>query len=406
MTTKVYQHPIESLLTNDAYKFSMGQCILHNFPKDYARFDWHCRSDEKLGWLKPEIDKELDYICSLRFKKDELDYLRAIPWLADDYIDYLECFYLKRDQVHTEVDNEGQLVMWAEGPWRDVSYFEIPCLAIVSELYMKHKKVKLGIEDGSIEKTGLENVKNMIHKLADCWHTGNKFTFADFGLRRRFGSDYHHAVIRLFKDYAPEFFVGTSDVSLAKEFGIKPIGTFAHEMFMVAQGMNVRLSETQKFILDTWAKEYRGELGIALSDIYGFRAFLRDFDKYFAKLFDGCRHDSGDPIKWGEMLIEHYKKLGIDPLTKIGCWSDSLNADKCVEIAKHFAGKIKVSFGVGTAITNSTPIKPLNMVMKVTEANGNPVAKLSDSLGKGMCKDEKYVEYLKSVFNYRSIDED
>ena len=170
--------------------------------------------------------------------------------------------------------------------------------------------------------------------------------------------------------------------------------------------MNVRLSETQKFILDTWAKEYRGELGIALSDIYGFRAFLRDFDKYFAKLFDGCRHDSGDPIKWGEMLIDHYKKLGIDPLTKTGCWSDSLNADKCVEIAKHFAGKIKVSFGVGTAITNSTPIKPLNMVMKVTEANGNPVAKLSDSLGKGMCKDEKYVEYLKSVFNYRSIDED
>lgn len=405
MNVKIYDHPIRSLLTNDFYKFTMGQCILHNFPKDYVRFDWHCRTDEKLGWLKPEIDEELDYICSLRFEKDELDYLRSIPWLADDYIDYLERFYLKRDQVHTDVDETGQLVMWAEGPWRDVSYFEIPCLAIVSELYMNNKKADLGLPNGAAEKDGIDNIGQMLAKLKRCWHDGYKFTLADFGLRRRFSGAYHYEVVEAFKNCTPEFFVGTSDVSLAKEFGIKPIGTFAHEMFMAAQGMNVRLSETQKFILDTWAKEYRGELGIALSDIYGFRAFLKDFDKYFAKLFDGCRHDSGDPFTWGHMLIDHYKKLGIDPLTKTGCWSDSLNADKCVEIAKEFSGKIKVSFGVGTALTNSTPIKPLNMVMKVTEANGNPVAKLSDSLGKGMCRDQQYVEYLKQVFNYKSIDE-
>jgi len=396
-------HPIKNLLTQDFYKFSMGQCILHNFPRDTAKFEWHCRNNEKLGFLKEAVDNELNYICSLRFTKDELDYLRSIPWLTADYIDYLERFYLKRDQIHTDVDETGQLVMWAEGPWRDVTYFEIPCLAIVSELYMNHKKKDY---KGSPEPEGIDNIGQMMAKLKRCWHDGYKFTLADFGLRRRFSDDYQYAVVDAFKNCCPEFFVGTSNVYLAKEFGIKPIGTFAHEMFQMAQGMNVRLSETQKHILDVWTKEYRGELGIALSDIYGFRAFLRDFDKYFAKLFDGCRHDSGNPFTWGHMLIDHYKKLGIDPLTKTGCWSDSLNADKCVEIAKEFSGKIKVSFGIGTAITNSTPIKPLNMVMKVTEANGNPVAKLSDAPGKGMCKDEKYVEYLKQVFNYKSIDEE
>lgn len=396
-------HPITHLTETDLYKFSMGQAILHWFPRATTRFDFKCRGEEKLGYLKPELDEELDYLCSLRMTQDELGYLRSIPWLTDDYVDYMERFYLKRDQIHTEVNADGQLVMWAEGPWRDISHFEIPCLAIVSELHMRHEKEKLG---GNPESKGRANVAMMISKLNKCWYEGNRFTFADFGLRRRFSSEYHRAVIELFNDLSPGYFVGTSDVWLAKEFGIKPIGTFAHEWLGGMQCQNFRLSEAQKTALDIWAREYRGELGIALSDNYGFRAFLRDFDKYFAKLFDGCRHDSGDPIIWGEMLVDHYRKLGIDPLTKTGCWSDSLNADKCVEIAKHFSGKIKVSFGVGTAITNSTPIKPLNMVMKMTECNGQPVAKISDAPGKGMCKDGQYVQYLKQVYQYKSIDED
>lgn len=398
-----YKNPIVSLCDTDLYKFSMGQAILHNFPRATARFDFKCRDNVKLGYLKKQLDEELDFLCELRFKKDELDYLRSIPWLSSDYIDYLERFYLKRDQIHTEVDKDGQLVMWAEGPWRDISFFEIPCLSIVSELYMRdacNHKVTTAMEKGA------KNLELTIEKLKKCWHDGFKFTFADFGARRRFSRDFHEQAIRTFVQEAPELFVGTSDVMFAKEFGIKPIGTFAHEWLGALQCQGIRLSEAQKAALEIWAKEYRGELGIALSDNYGFRAFLRDFDKYFAKLFDGCRHDSGDPIKWGEMLIDHYKKLGIDPMTKTGCWSDSLNADKCVEIAKHFAGKIKVSFGVGTNITNCCGTKPLNMVMKMVECNGAPVAKISDAPGKGMCKDEQYVEYLKSVFNYRSIDED
>ena len=398
-------YPITSLLEQDLYKFSMGQAVLHWFPKTNVKVEFKERDGVSLGYLKPQLDEALDYLCTLHFRTEELDYLRNIRWLSSDYIDYLERFYLKRDQIHTETDDNGRLVMWAEGPWRDVIYFEIPCLAIVSELYMRDQMANGNLTRADVRAKGDARLDEMIGKLKNCFNEGYSFTFADFGLRRRFSSNWQEHVVERFIKEAPEFFVGTSNVLLAKYFDVKPIGTFAHEWFMGIQGENVRLSEVQKTALDIWAKEYRGELGIALSDIFGFNAFLRDFDKYFAKLFDGCRHDSGSPFTWGEMLIEHYKALGLDPLTKTGCWSDSLSADKCVEIAKRFCGRIKVSFGVGTSITNSVGIKPLNMVMKMTESNGHPVCKLSDSPGKGMCHSENYVDYCKTVYAYKSIDE-
>lgn len=404
--TEEVKHPVESLLDTDAYKFSMGQCILHNFPSTWVKWEWKCRSKEKVGWLKPQVDAELDYICNLRFKTDELDFLSNIYWLTEDYIDYLERFYLKREHIHTDVDKDGQLVMWTYGPYRDNTYFETFCNEIVSELYMRTKKQELGGKWKEYEENARKKLLDMINTLQKCYDEGYKFTFADFGARRRFSREWHDEVVKTFVEKGKDFFIGTSDVLLAKKYNVKPIGTFAHELFQAAQGMkNVRISETQRFILDTWAKEYRGDLGIALSDIYGFRAFLRDFDKYFAKLFDGCRHDSGNPFTWGHMLIDHYKKLGIDPRTKVACWSDCLTAEKCVEIAKEFYGKIIVSFGVGTNITNNCGIPALSMVMKITESNGNPVAKLSDSIGKTMCNDPTFVQYLKETFHYKSIDE-
>jgi nicotinate phosphoribosyltransferase len=236
--------------------------------------------------------------------------------------------------------------------------------------------------------------------------TKYNFKLSDFGLRRRFSGDWQDHVVKTFADYCPEFFVGTSNVYLAKKYNIKPIGTFAHEWFGGIQGENIRISEVQKYALDIWAKEYRGELGIALSDNFGFRAFLNDFDKYFAKLFDGCRHDSGCPFKWGEMLINHFKSLGIDPKTKTACWSDSLDPDKAIELAKTFHDRINVTFGIGTNLTNDVGFKPVSIVMKVVESNGKPVCKISDAPGKGMCKDSQYVEYVKQQYNYKSIDED
>lgn len=403
-------HPINSLLETDLYKYSMGQVALHWFPRTNVKVEFKCRTDVNLGHLKSEIDKELDYLCTLSYTEDELNYLRSIPWFTDDFVDYLENFKFKRRYIHTDIDENGQLTMYAEGPWREVIYFEIPCLAIVQETYMKWYIKNNNLNIVNVIEEGEKNLTDAILKFKDAFKnlkekTGFGFTLADFGIRRRFSGVWQDHVIDRFAKEASELFVGTSDVYLAKKYGIKPIGTFAHEFFQVLQGENIRLSEVQKTALDIWAKEYRGELGIALSDIFGFNAFLRDFDKYFAKLFDGCRHDSGNPITWGNMLINHYKKLNIDPITKIGCWSDSLNADKAIKIANEFCGKIKVSFGIGTTLTNNVGIKPLNIVMKITESNGHPTAKLSDSLGKGLCKDENFVNYLKDVYKYKSIDE-
>ena len=399
---------INSLLETDLYKFSMGQAVLHWFPRTEVTVEFKCRSDVKLGFLKPQLDEQLDHLCSLRFQPDELDYLRGIRWLSADYIDYLERFYLKRDQIHTRVDKDGQLVVVAKGPWRDVIYFEIPVLATISELYMRSLMgdVRNVCNTGSDAITRLQST---IDTFKDARTRLSRtdlpvpFTLADFGLRRRYSGYWHDYVVEQLKTQLPDVFVGTSNVYLAKKHNVKPIGTFAHEFYGGLQGENIRLSEVQRTALDIWAKEYRGELGIALSDNFGFKAFLRDFDKYFAKLFEGCRHDSGDPFVWGNMLIDHYNSLGIDPRTKTACWSDSLDADKACGIAKAFCGKIKVSFGIGTFLTNNTGLKPLNMVMKLTEANGNPVCKLSDSPGKCMCTDTQYVKYVKQVYRYEPI---
>ena len=236
-------------------------------------------------------------------------------------------------------------------------------------------------------------------------HADWGFKVADFGLRRRYSGAWQEEVVREFADRGRRIFSGTSNVYLAKKFGVSPIGTFAHELFMGVMGTDVRVSEVQRRTLDMWAHEYRGELGIGLSDIFGFRAFLRDFDLYFSKLFDGCRHDSGDPFTWGEMLIAHYKRLRIDPTTKTACWSDSLDTRRALAIARRFHDRIKVTFGIGTHLTNDMGVEPLSIVMKLTQSNGHPVVKLSDSPGKAMCDDASFVEYVKQQYDWKSIDE-
>ncbi len=396
-------HVIQSLLENDLYKFSMGQAVLHNYPRTSVKVEFKLRSPNiHLGYLKERIDEELDHLCTLQFTRDEVDYIRSIRYLSSDYADYLKNFRLDREQVHTEVDANGDLQMWAEGPWRDVIYFEIPCLAIVQELYMQDKPVDFAQSD--------QRLQEKITRFGDAAHLG--FNLSDFGIRRRYSREWQDHVVAEFARRIPRTFAGTSNVYLARKYDLIPIGTFAHEWFMGIMGENVRLADVQKVALDTWAREYRGELGIALSDIFGFRAFLRDFDKYFAKLFDGCRHDSGSPFTWGNMLIEHYHRLGIDPRTKTAVFSDSLDPDLALRLAAEFCGKIKVSFGIGTNLTNDMldhdgkSIPPLSMVMKLVESNGTPVLKLSDALGKSMCHDQSLVEYCKKVYQYKSIDEE
>ena len=391
------QPVITSLLEQDFYKFTMGQMVLHQLPtvNVKAEFRLRTRGVDLVPYIG-RINEELDHLCTLRFTDDEIAYLRGIRFLAGDFCDYLRRLWLYRDQVHVAPDptKNGGVAIWAEGPWRDVIWFEIPVLAIVQELWMRDHPA-----DPAEGRRRLDAKIAAFNARAD-WG----FKVADFGLRRRYSGDWHREVVGAFATKGARFFSGTSDVYLAKEFGVSPIGTFAHELFMGVMGTDVRVSEVQRRTLDMWAHEYRGELGIALSDIFGFRAFLRDFDLYFSKLFDGCRHDSGDPFTWGEMLIDHYRRLRIDPRTKTACWSDSLDTARALAIAERFHGRLKVTFGIGTHLTNDLGVEPLSIVMKLTEANGHPVVKLSDSPGKSMCDDASFVEYVKQQYRWRSID--
>ncbi|HYQ15107.1 MAG TPA: nicotinate phosphoribosyltransferase, partial [Polyangiaceae bacterium] len=226
------------------------------------------------------------------------------------------------------------------------------------------------------------------------------FSFFDFGLRRRYSRAMQDRVVERLQAGAPQHFRGTSNVLLAKRLGLTPIGTMAHEYLQSYQAFDVRLRDFQKAALEGWVQEFRGDLGTALTDVVGMDAFLNDFDLYFAKLFDGLRHDSGDPVAWGEKAIAHYRRLRIDPRTRRLVFSDGLDLPRALELYRHFNGRAQTGFGIGTNLTNDTPHQPLNLVMKLVACNGQPVAKLSDSPGKTLCTDQTFVSYLRQVFSH------
>lgn len=392
---------IKSMLENDLYKDSMGQFVLHRFPTTEVKIEFRCRSDERVGYLKEKVDDELDELCKLRYTDEEITYLRTIPWLSSDFVDYLRRFYLFRDQIHTAVDDNSQLVMWAEGPWRDVIWFEVPCLAIIEELYMESRLDDLP-EDGT--RNIEDSLLMFLSKLTELDELNDKypFTLSEFGLRRRFSSDWEDLVVNNLRRHP--WFSGTSNVFLAKKYGVKPSGTMAHEIFMGLQGVGIQLRNVQKETWRLWMEEFRGRNGIMLTDPFGARACFRDLDWYVANSFSGFRHDSGDPIKWGEELIRRLADLGIDPTTKTFVWSDCLDMDAIKKIVSWFHGRVKIAFGVGTNLVNDIPgIPPLSIVMKMTYANGQPVLKLSDDFGKGMCPDPSLVEYCRKVYQYDPI---
>lgn len=388
---------INHLSDTDLYKITMAQCFRSAFPNEITEWEFKVRTkDVHLGYLADRINFQLDHLCTLRWTDEELNYLKTINFIKPDFIDWLQDLNLRRRQIVCEADGED-IKITAKGPDIYSSWFEIYLMSIVQQLWMSDQNINL---EEARSKT-LETIEIFNEAKGN----GINFTVADMGARRRYSFDWHDWVIETFKKLC-KVFVGTSDVYFAMKHGVKPIGTFAHQGYAITQGLrDVPVRNSQIALWDAWTRFYRGNLGIALSDNFGFNAFLEDFDLYYAKLFDGCRHDSGDPIKWGEMLIHHYEKLGIDPKTKIACWSDSLDANKAVEIAKYFNGKIKVSFGIGTFLTNNVGGKPLSMVMKVVRVNGKPVVKLSDAPGKIMCQDQEYIDYVKKLFNYKSIDE-
>jgi nicotinate phosphoribosyltransferase len=385
---------VTSLLDTDLYKFSMMQVVLHHYPAAQVEYKFKCRNPgiDLVPYIA-EIRRELEGLCSLRFTPEELDYLRTWRFIKSDFIDFLGLFQLnaKYVEITPAQDGPGDIDIHIRGPWLHTILFEVPLLAIVNEVYFRNTQPDLSLDEGRRRLREKIALLRDTEGFQDC-------RIADYGTRRRFSRAWHEEVVTTLREGLGRQLTGTSNVWLAWKLGLTPLGTLAHEYLQAHQALGPRLRDSQVAALETWAREYRGDLGIALSDVYGLSAFLRDFDMYFCKLFDGTRHDSGDPFAWGERVLAHYRANRVDPRSKVLVFSDGLDVPKVMQLYEHFHGRCQLAFGVGTNLTNDVGPEPLQIVIKMIRCNGQPVAKLSDTPGKNMCEDAAYVAYLRQVF--------
>lgn len=387
--------PIITNLTDcDLYKFTMLKCMIHKHPELNGTYMFKCRNEGVTFTqeMVDEINAQIDHLCTLRFTDEELNYLNSISFLKGWFIEYLRLWHPLRRYVTCHGNPDGSLYLEVSGPLFSVMQFEIYLLEIVNEVYFRMKYDYLSLVESAKEK--------LVAKMNGFRAQEYDFKFAEFGCRRRLSREWQDYVVSdLVRD---EHCVGTSNVYLAMKYGVKPIGTYAHEYVQMFQGVpGVQLAYTNKMALEEWFDEYQGDLGTALTDTLGTDLFLRDFNKLQALCYTGVRHDSGDPIEWGEKIIAHYESLGIDPKTKTLLFSDSLDFDRAQRINDYFRDRINVSFGIGTYLSNDTCVDPLNIVIKLQYVNGHPVAKISDTPGKAMCQDGDYLEYLKNAVDYR-----
>ena len=386
---------IESLLDTDLYKFTMMQCVLHQFPGAEVSYRFRCRTPGvDLSPYADEIRDEVMHLCTLTFKDAELAYLGGLRFIKSDFVDFLSLFHLKDKYIRVTKDPACDFGLSIEitGPWLHSILFEIPILAIVNEVYFRH------IAPVPDEAEGMRRLRAKIALLKNEPDNAD-LRVSDFGTRRRFSRAWQEKVVRvLIDELGSPIFSGTSNVDLARRYGLVSIGTMAHEYLQACQALGPRLRDSQVFGFEMWAKEYRGDLGIALSDVYGIEPFLKDFDMYFCKLFDGARHDSGNPFVWGERMIEHYRANKCDPRGKSLVFSDGLTVPRIIELYRRFHRRIGIGFGIGTNLMNDLGPQPLNIVVKMVRANGQPVAKISDNPVKGMCDDPTYLAYLRQVF--------
>lgn len=387
---------ITSLLETDMYKFSMGQAIYHQFSDYKTTWSFKCRNKDVhfTDEMVAEIQKQIKAYCDLRFTEDELNYLEKIKWIKGSYVDFLRIWKPRFDDFTISKDAECGLAIETKGTWLNTSMYEIPTLAIVNEVFFR-----MAYNYDELMASFKERLSAKISKITDGTYTIG--FFSEFGLRRRLSSEAQDLAVSML--IGVPGFVGTSNVYLAKKHGISPVGTMAHEWIMcVGQGNHKHNpAYSNWYALDAWVKEYGILNGTALTDAITTDCFLKDFQLTYATLFSGVRHDSGDPLAWGDKMIKHYESLGIDAKTKTLLFSDSLDFERADKIYKYFNGRAKVAFGIGTYIANDTCVPALNIVMKTTACNGMDVAKISDIAGKGMCKNPDYEHYLKRCIDWR-----
>ncbi len=386
---------IISLLDTDLYKFNMDQVIFHKHTDLCGEYYFRCRNEGIVFTqdMLDEINAQIDHLCTLRFRKDELDYLRSIRFIKNDYVEFLRLWHPIRDYVETSLSESGELSIVVTGPLFSAMQFEIYLLEIVNEVYFRMKY--------DYDQLLVSARERLNQKIADFNSGKYTFQFSEFGCRRRLSREWQDEVVRRFAKETNNC-NGTSNVWLAMRYNLKPIGTYAHEFVQMYQGIDsIPLAYTNHYAMEDWYDEYKGDNGTALTDTVTTDLFLLDFNRAMVNNFNGVRHDSGDPYEWGEKIIKHYEKYGAYLKSKLLLFSDSLNFDKAQALYDHFKDRIKVSFGIGTFVSNDTCEEPLNIVIKLQTVNGRPVAKLSDTPGKAMCRDEAYLDYLKRSVAFR-----
>lgn len=390
-----YPPIVTSLLDTDLYKFNMDQVIFHKHTDLCGEYYFRCRNENIVFTpeMFDEINAQIDHLCTLTFSREELDYLRSIRFIKNDYVEFLRLWRPIRDYVSTSLSETGELSIVVRGPLFSAMQFEIYLLEIVNEVYFR---TQYSYEE--LVASARERLDKKIAAFNDGTYT---FSFAEFGCRRRLSLEWEDEVVRRLATETKNC-VGTSNVYLAKKYNLTPIGTYAHEFVQMYQGIDsIPLSYTNHYAMEDWYDEYRGDNGTALTDTITTDLFLCDFNRSMVNNFTGVRHDSGDPYEWGEKIIAHYQKYGVDPKTKLLLFSDSLNFDRAEKLYRHFKDRAKVSFGIGTFCSNDTCVEPLNIVIKLQTVNDRPVAKLSDTPGKAMCRDAEYLHYLKNSVAFR-----
>lgn len=364
---------LHSILDNDFYKFTMQYAVVKLFPRAKARYQFINRGKHVYpDGFAEALQRAVDKMKNLRLSPEEKTFFaKTCPYIDPTYFDFLEGYRYDANEVHIEQQG-GELSVKIEGYWYRTILWEVPIMALICQLYY--------------EMTGLERVvdaevANIVHRKMEKYDKLD-ITIADFGTRRRHSYAVHDLVIQSLKNHPSKTFIGTSNLHLAMKYNTKPIGTHAHEWFMF-HAAKYGYKMANLLGLEHWADVYRGDLGIALSDTYTTEAFFRQFDKKLSKLFDGVRHDSGDPVEFAQKVIAHYESKGIDPRSKSIIFSDGLDYDKVESINQYCKGKIGYSFGIGTDFTNDVGLPRMNIVLKMTEAlpeenEWTPVIKLSD----------------------------
>lgn len=390
-----YASPIlTSLLDTDAYKLHMQQAVYHRYRNINVVAEFRCRGDELLGEYAGEIRLQIQKMSQLALTDDEFTYLSGLPFFTRDYLNWLKTFRYNPEHV-TVSDHNGHLHVRIEGPWREVIMWEVPLLAVISEVVHRQRSPDITAQMAVDQLR--KNLASFKEQAADI--DLSAFRLMDFGTRRRFSGEVQEAIVTTLKNEFP-YLVGTSNYDLAHKLQLTPVGTQAHEWFQAHQQISPVLANSQRAALQAWLDEYPDQLGIALTDCITMDAFLRDFGTKFANAYQGLRHDSGDPVEWGEKAIAHYQALGIDPMTKTLVFSDNLDLDKALHLYRHFHQRVNLVFGIGTRLTCNIPhVKPLNIVIKLVQCNGKPVAKLSDSPGKTICQDKAFVKALRKAFD-------